>query len=92
MRTRTRQTCTTRPDVERLRRRLLAQAALFEHEKTYIAGVEDAITAMLELDDVVIHLEVTTPAQDPPDDPRGTETAPQTASTDDLPPSGGWFG
>lgn len=40
-----------RIQVERLRRRLLRQAQLFDDPSTYAAGVEDAIDAVIELDE-----------------------------------------
>lgn len=39
-----------RIEVERLRRRLLRQAQLFDDPGTYAAGVDDAIDAVIELD------------------------------------------
>lgn len=41
-----------RIEVERLRRRLLRQAMLFDEPGTYAAGVDDAIDAVIELEDV----------------------------------------
>lgn len=40
-----------RIQVERLRRRLLRQAELFDDPETYAAGVEDAIEAVIHLDE-----------------------------------------
>lgn len=50
-----------RIEVERLRRRLLRQAQLFDEPGTYAAGVDDAIDAVIDLegDD---HVERLTPA------------------------------
>jgi hypothetical protein len=74
------------PEVERLRRVLLAQAPLFAEEKAYVAGVEDAIAAVLELGHIVIEL----------DDgalPDGrTPEPPARSDGEELPPDGGWFG
>lgn len=39
-----------RIEVERLRRRLLRQAALFDEPEAYAAGVDDAIDALVHLD------------------------------------------
>lgn len=41
-----------RIEVERLRRRLLRQAQLFDEPGIYAAGVDDAIDALLEIEDV----------------------------------------
>lgn len=86
MRTRTRTTRTVPAEVERLRQDLLAQAPLFEHDKAYAAGVEDAIAAMLELEETVIHLADIEPAAPP------TVDAPERDDTAGLPPADGWFG
>lgn len=40
-----------RLEVERLRRRLLRQAQLFDEPGTYAAGVDDAIDAVIHLDE-----------------------------------------
>lgn len=40
----------TRIEVERLRRRLLRQAQLFDEPGSYAAGVDDALDALIELD------------------------------------------
>lgn len=84
------------PEVERLRRVLLAQAPLFAEEKAYAAGVEDAIAAVLELGHIVIDLDDGALRDaDPrePQEPLGDDR--QVAVGDDspeLPPEGGWFG
>lgn len=40
-----------RIEVERLRRRLLRQAELFDEPEAYAAGVDDALDALIELDE-----------------------------------------